>query len=364
VVPDESAPAAADIAGDTEVELAEAASSSPVPAATDSTPQIEGSAEGPALVVEEPESAVAQADDPAETLPAAGAVLPVAEPEGADPGPVLPEVRTFEPVESPLPEVDTGVRVNRPQGETATDATGPADVQPEDGAAEAAESGPALERFAAPFTNLEGKPVMSVILIDDGTLDGAAAALAQLPFPVTVAVDPALASAGALMESYRSAGIELMALARLPRGAIPTDVEVTYEAVFAAMPDAIGVLDAGEGGLQSSSALTDQAMLRLATDGRGVVTTSVGLNMAARAAASAGVAAAVIERDLDGEGQDPAAIRRALDQATFRARQESGVVLLGRVQADTISALMLWGSENGAGQVAIAPVSAVLLAAP
>ena len=53
-------------------------------------------------------------------------------------------------------------------------------------------------------------------------------------------------------------------------------------------------------------------------------------------------------------------IRRFVDQAAFRARQESGVILLGRVRPDTISALTLWGNANRAGQVALAPVSAVL----
>jgi len=49
-----------------------------------------------------------------------------------------------------------------------------------------------------------------------------------------------------------------------------------------------------------------------------------------------------------------------MDQAAFKARQESGVVLLGRVRPDTISALNLWGNANRAGQVAMAPVTAVL----
>ena len=65
-------------------------------------------------------------------------------------------------------------------------------------------------------------------------------------------------------------------------------------------------------------------------------------------------------RDLDAEGQDARVIRRFLDQAAFRARQESGVVMLGRVRPDTISALILWGTANRAGQVALVPVSAVL----
>jgi polysaccharide deacetylase 2 family uncharacterized protein YibQ len=113
--------------------------------------------------------------------------------------------------------------------------------------------------------------------------------------------------------------------------------------------------------LQANSAVTEQTMARLARDGLGVVTLSKGLNMANRAAEAAGVPAGTIYRDLDSEGQSAQVIRRFMDQAAFRARQTSGVILLGRVRPDTISALMLWGAENRAEQVAVVPISAVLL---
>jgi polysaccharide deacetylase 2 family uncharacterized protein YibQ len=52
-------------------------------------------------------------------------------------------------------------------------------------------------------------------------------------------------------------------------------------------------------------------------------------------------------------------VRRFVDQAAFRARQVSGVVLVGRVRPDTISALIWWGMANQDDQVAVVPVSAV-----
>ena len=113
---------------------------------------------------------------------------------------------------------------------------------------------------------------------------------------------------------------------------------------------------------QSGQSPGEQAMEGLAEDGRGLVTVSKGLNTALRAAEQANVPAGVIFRDLDSEGQDARVIRRFLDQAAFRARQESGVLLLARVRPNTISALVLWGTANRAGQVAVAPVSAVLSA--
>jgi len=205
---------------------------------------------------------------------------------------------------------------------------------------------------------------MAIVLMDDGSIDGLAEAVPAIPFPVSIAIDPSDANATARMAAYRAAGYEVLAIARLPIGAQPSDVEVTYESVFAALPETVALLDAGEGGLQATSAVADQAMARLADDGRGFVTVTQGLNMALRAAEGAGVPVRTIYRDLDGEGQDATVVRRFLDQAAFRARQESGVILLARLRPDTVSALILWGTANRAGQVALAPVSAILQEKP
>jgi polysaccharide deacetylase 2 family uncharacterized protein YibQ len=108
--------------------------------------------------------------------------------------------------------------------------------------------------------------------------------------------------------------------------------------------------------------VTDQVMNVLASQGRGFVTVSQGLNMAVRAAEQAGVPAAVVYTDLDDDDQDARVVRRFVDQAAFRTRQESGVVLVGRMRPDTISALILWGSTSQDDQIAIVPLSAVLRA--
>ncbi len=79
-----------------------------------------------------------------------------------------------------------------------------------------------------------------------------------------------------------------------------------------------------------------------------------------RAATASEVPAALVYRELDAEEQDAATIRRLLDQAAFRARQESGVVLLARVRPETLSALILWSEADRARQVAIVPASTVL----
>ncbi len=237
----------------------------------------------------------------------------------------------------------------------------------EDVAAETPEAAPAntnnaLVDYAADAGDVGDKPLMSVVLIDDGSMSAAAAALSGLTFPVTIAIDPSVANATELMETYRQSGFEIAVLAKLPEGAVPSDVEVTFQSVFSKLPESVALLDVGEGGLQSDRDVTQQAMDILASQGRGFVSVSQGLNMAGRAAEAAGVPAAVVFRELDAEDQDARVIRRFVDQAAFRARQESGVVLVGRVRPDTISALILWGSTNSGDQVALVPISAILTA--
>jgi len=329
--------------------------------------------EGPVLIVPEAGDvgadislpAVQDAPVPEEPEAAVTAVVPEPEPEVE----VVPEAVAEEPVVEPvapppvtvlgdgaaLPSVESGVRVNRPEAETAlTEPEPQGSILPEI-------SGPALSAYAAPFESIEGKPLLAVVLVDDGSIDGAAALITGLPFAVSIAVDPSAPDAQGRMAEYRAAGIEVLALVRLPVRAQPTDVEVSLEAIFATLPEAVAVLDAGEGGM-SNAVVAAQATGRLALDGRGLVSVSQGLNATMRAAEAAQVPAAIVYRDLDSADQDARVIRRFLDQAAFRARQESGVILLGRVRADTISALILWGTENRAGQVSVAPVSAVLLA--
>ena len=53
-------------------------------------------------------------------------------------------------------------------------------------------------------------------------------------------------------------------------------------------------------------------------------------------------------------------MRRFLDQAAFKARQEGAVVMMGRLRADTVSALLLWGLQDRATSVAMVPISVVL----
>lgn len=219
-------------------------------------------------------------------------------------------------------------------------------------------------RFSAPFENPDAKPVMGVILMDDG-VDLAAsgtdvATVRALPFPVSFAVNALLPDAAARMKTYRDAGFEVLAMVDLPAGATAGDAEVNLSAALDAMPESIAVLGGVETGVQTTSDAARHVAQILAQTGHGLITQNRGLNTAQKLAMRQGVPSAVVFRDFDGAEQSAAVVRRYLDQAAFRAGQDGGVVMLGRLREETLSALALWTLQERASRVAMAPVSAVL----
>ncbi len=263
-----------------------------------------------------------------------------------------------DPATSALPGGTGAVRVNRLAGDNAADE---AEVAVEDDV-EDTNGMSALERYAAEAANPENRPEVSVVLMDDGSFDGAVSAVAGVAFPITVMLNPSVPNATERMKAYRAAGIEVGVLAALPASATATDVEIFFEAAFNTLPETVAVLDAGEAGLQSDPEVISQTIAALSEDGRGLVTVPRGLNSALRVADEQGVPTSLIYRNLDSENQDARVIRRFMDQAAFRARQESGVVLLGQIRGETISALIQWGAANRASQVTMVPISTVLMA--
>ncbi|AVL52133.1 divergent polysaccharide deacetylase family protein [Roseobacter denitrificans] len=219
-------------------------------------------------------------------------------------------------------------------------------------------------RFATGFENPDAKPLMAVVLMDTGRdLSSATvglAALNALPFPVTFAVDALRPDAAARMKAYRDAGFEVLATVDLPAGATAADAEVNLSVALQAVPEALGVLEGVETGVQTSADAGRQVARILAQTGHGFVTQNRGLNSIQKLAAREGVPSGVVFRDLDAEGQSSLLIRRFLDQAAFRAAQEGDVIMLGRVSEETLAALMKWTLQDRASTVAMAPVSAVL----
>ncbi|MBQ0751261.1 MAG: divergent polysaccharide deacetylase family protein [Roseovarius sp.] len=399
----ETAPAAAPETGDVAA-LAEAPtvavegagvtveSDDPVLPSPQGTPPVVPSSEGAVAVSTDP----AQPPAPAAAEESAG----LSAPEGAEAGSIFPEeepapvlipdasgtegVTDMSPEAeaqaeaAPVPEADAeatpktlpalGTIGNRAEGVTTNrlpslGAPAPEVVERVVEPEVAPEVAGALARNQVAFDNPEGKPLMAIILMDDGQSPIGIEALQSFPYPLNFAVDVDWSGAAAAAERYRAAGFEVLAMADLPEGARPEDAEVAMQAWFAEVPQAVAVLEGTSTGLQSSREATAQLAPILKESGHGLVMHPNGLNTAQKLMAREGVPSASLFRDFDGQGQNAAAIRRFLDQAAMRAdQQEDGVIMLGRLRADTISALLLWGLQDRAASVALAPVSAVLRA--
>ena len=220
---------------------------------------------------------------------------------------------------------------------------------------------PPVRRNAVAFDNPGGRPVFSVILIDDGSPTLDRNALAALSLPVTFAIDPTRPGAAAAAGIYRAGGHEVLILATaIPAGATAQDLAVTFSGYRAALPQAVGVLDVETGGFETNRSLARQVVTILADDGLGLVTYDRGLNAADQIAGTAGVPAARIFRRLDAHDENAATIRRYLDRAAFEAAQQGRVVVVGSTRADTLEGLTDWSGDTRARELALAPVTAAL----
>lgn len=230
---------------------------------------------------------------------------------------------------------------------------------PEDGA----EDLRPIDRFAVEFENEGDKPLMAIVLMDDGNSLVGPEAFTDFPYPISFAVNVTSPNAKEIAQKYRDAGQEVLAMTNLPENAAAQDVEVAMGVYLEAVPEAVGIMEGLDTGLQSNREAAAQLAPILLASGHGLVMWPNGLNTAQKLAAREGVPSATVFRDFDGNGQGATVIRRFLDQAAFRAGQEEGgVIMVGRLRPDTISALLLWGLQDRASSVALAPVSAVLKA--
>jgi len=292
----------------------------------------------------------------------------------ATPKPVEPEPEPAPDADVVVPDGNAGeapaepgnaVVVNRGSAATENTAVAPDVVaegaDPEADAEGAPADGPAIEIYAEVFDNPEGRPLMAILLLPPTGGDAVPIPTAALPFPVNYAVDASKDNATTLMRAFRDAGSEVAVLTPLPEGAAPKDVEVAFGAYFAAVPEAVAVIDVRDAVFQSGRDVATQVAEALAASGLGMVTYSRGLNAATQVAERAGVPAALVFRVFDDNNRDAAAIKRFLDQAAFRAGQQTGVILVGHNRPDTRAALLEWALGNRAGTVALAPLSAVLL---
>ncbi len=308
-------------------------------------------------------TALAAPDQPsAETNPITDAPAPVPDTGGA-PERIVTPVAPLETVRPSVPEAPQGFGVAVPEIEQFSPGE-VADGLPRIGAEAVVPSTvvlePALVRYAVPFTSDSDIPLMSLVLIDDGSLDPAA--LTGFPVPLTIAIDPLTPGAGARMAELRGAGVEIVVLTPVPAGATPADVEITFQAFLDAVPQAVAVMDLPEAVLQESRPRASQVVEILADTGHGMLTYDRGLNSGLQIAAGRGVKATTVFRVFDDGDRDTAAIKRFMDQGAFRAGQAGPVVLVGQARPETLVAITEWSLGNRAATVSLAPVSAVLQA--
>ena len=353
---------------------------------------ITGPAQPPAPVVPDGDSALVTErvdgpdpvdpapEDPAPVDPAPEAPEPAAAPDPdapasdpdaprvAAPGPdpaLEPVLETTEPAPEP-----TGPAIGKPARSLVDRAT-PAAPDPQPDPEETGPTAPPsalaalpedspLVRFAAPVEVAPDVPRMAIVLIDDGSGPLGPSGLEAFPFPVSFAISPNHPDPAAAAKGYRDLGFEVLVLGDMPDGAQAADVEVAMEGLMRAVPDVVAVLEDPDGDLQETRDVSSQVAAFLADSGHGLISQPKGLNTAQKLALKDGVPSVTLFRDFDGEGQDATMIRRTLDQAAFRARQEGGVVMMGRLRADTVSALVLWGLQDRSGSIALVPTSVVL----
>ena len=317
------------------------------------------------------EEALADANDPG-----ANEATAPSEPERSDPDTsVLQPVETFTERDDPGADSSDDLPVVRRFGDnTFTDdaegapALAEETEEPTDaGEVEVAEDldagevpSAALQAYATEFEAPEGLPLMSIILVHQGDQALQNDVLQVLPPYVGFAVDASLPNAAEIARAYRASGREVVMIPALPAGAAPQDIEQALAANFDLVPEAVAVMDVSGSSFQSDRTAVEQVVDVVSGSGHGLITFPRGLNTAHQAAQRAGVPTGLIFRILDASSESQEQIRRTLDRAAFRARQDEAVILVGTTGSTTLSALTEWLLGNRATTVAIAPVSAAL----
>lgn len=347
------------------------------PDSQDGTDDVAVGAEQPIKITvqsEAPEAPGGEADLSISTDPAQP---PQPEPEVEDSGFSTPEEPGEDQEDSRIAAVagqdEAGVSgtIDNQADEVTTDRLPSVGDEPETIEPEAADPEPAPEvveeapgplvQFAMEFENPDNKPLMSIILIDDGSYAIDADALKKFPFPVSFAVDVEWSDAAEAARRYHDAGFEVMAAVNLPENAAGRDTEVAMQAYLSNVPQAVAVMEGAGTGLQGNREASEQLVPILQQSGHGLVMFPSGLNTAQKIIAREGVPAMTAFRDFDSKGQGSKVIRRFLDHAAFKAGQnDDGVIMVGRVRDETLNALLLWGLQGRADSVAMAPISAVL----
>ena len=224
-------------------------------------------------------------------------------------------------------------------------------------------AGPAQDRLATqavPFDDPEGRPMLSVVLIDGPVEEATRAGLDALDLPLTFAVDPARANASVAARRHREAGHEVALLG----GALFADgtvdgVAIATDAALRAIPQALAVVDESVDSPKDGKPL-DASLPLLQEAGMGFVGPPSEADSGEAVAANIVPARAVdltVDRDATA-----ATLMQELDRAASDAERSGAALLVGPVSPKMLWALRTWSDRNRSGRVALAPLSAVLRA--
>ncbi len=222
-------------------------------------------------------------------------------------------------------------------------------------------TGGALQRYSRSFSNLEQKPLFTILLVDEGGDGVDRAALAAQDLPLTIVIDPAKPEALAQAKIWREGGQEVvLSGAGLPATVSGADYGAALKALADGLPEAVALVDLDGRTFQNDLGLAAEIVPFLAQSGRGLVTLDQGANPADQSAKREGLPHGRIFRKLDVDRETADVVARYLDRAAFKAAQEGRVAVLGHLRPDTISGIMQWAVEGRAASVSLAPVSALL----
>lgn len=321
----------------------------------------EAEVEVPVEEVPEVETPEVSASTP--TLPDDAPVVNIA------PTPEVAEDPIAEPAEEPAEEIETAVVEPEPEPEPTPETAPLPTIDETDGTVEVPTlnsslslGGGALLRNALDIDLAPGLPRFAIVLIDRSGSGLPLAEVAGFPAPLTIALDPTQPGSVEAALGYEATGHEVLVLANsLSENASPLEAAASLTQLLNQMPTAVGVLIPPGSPFVRDATRASELTAILAQSGHGLVSLPQGLDALGREAESAGVPDAQVFRVLDGDNEGVALMTRYLDRAAFQASRDASVVVLGIVRPDTMEALNQWVGGRRAAEVAVAPISSLML---
>ncbi len=228
--------------------------------------------------------------------------------------------------------------------------------------------GQALISNSADFNGDVSRPLMSIILIDEGADKALRAGLVSLTSPITFGVAANYPGATDAALQYRNNGYEVVAVLpaagpqALNADTAAQDLSALISGTLDKVPVASTLLEPVGGPIPRNRDLLDAAVEVLQVTGHGLLThRGNGLNNVPQIAAEAEVVSDLVYRVIDAD-TGAANVALALERAALDASRNGSVIVVGHVRPETVTTLFSWLLGSGSKSVTIAPVSTVLRA--